>query len=470
MKTIRLFSVGFLVVSVLFPQKSHSQDYTRMSLPEGAKARLGKGSVVLGVSGAEPISQIAYSRDGTRLAVASSIGVWLYDARTGAEVALLTRYSDRFFSVAFSPDGGTLASGGQEGTLLLWDLATGQLKDSLEGHTENVTFLAFSSNGNTLISGGQDYIRIGNNSVVTWLRPDTILLWDLASGKLKETLEGPGDGSASATYSPEGKSLASWSGLGIRLWNADSGQLKATIGGGFLAFSPDGSALATADREGIQWWDAENGQHIKTLAQHTNGFRSPAFSPDWTAVATGSWDGTIRFWDAFTGRLKATLEAHKDQAIFLAFSPDGGTLASGSYDKTIRLWNADSGQLKASLEGHRNGVKSLVISPDGRTLIDIGNSPINLQFWDVYSHQLKATIESYWAVYFPEAASLATSSVDGEIRLWDADSGQLKAAFTGHTDPVNSLAFAPNGRTLASGSFYRGIRFAIRLWNADSGD
>ena len=113
MKKFFLLPLTLLWVCVAFVQVSPAQDYTRWGLPEGALARLGKGY----------LDGIAYSPDGTRLAVASTVGIWLYDAHTGTEVALLTRSEGLQTSMAFSPDGSTLASGGWDGTILLWDMS-----------------------------------------------------------------------------------------------------------------------------------------------------------------------------------------------------------------------------------------------------------------------------------------------------------------------------------------------------------
>ena len=107
-KRLLFLGFGLLLVSVLFLQNSVAQDYTQWGLPEGAKARLGKGKI----SG-----NIAYSPDGARLAVASSISIWLYDTATHQEVALLTGHTGSVSNVAFSPDGRTLASGSWDGTV-----------------------------------------------------------------------------------------------------------------------------------------------------------------------------------------------------------------------------------------------------------------------------------------------------------------------------------------------------------------
>ena len=158
-----LLNCTFSLFCILCVPASFAQDHTQMALPDGAQARLGKGWI----NGA-----IAYSPDGARLAVASSIGIWLYDAHTGAEVALLGRTSG-ISSVAFSPDGKTLAGGGWNGTVRLWELGSGQERTTFR-HTQAVLSVAFSPDGTTLASGGDHTIR----------------LWDVDTGQLRTTLEG----------------------------------------------------------------------------------------------------------------------------------------------------------------------------------------------------------------------------------------------------------------------------------------
>lgn len=150
---IVLWSVLTLTVTT-----SDAQDSTRWSLPAGAKARFGKGRA----------NEVAYSPDGTRLAVASSIGIWIYDAQSGQELDLFTGHTDSVESVAFSPDGQTLASGSEDATVRLWDVATGNHR-TLEGHTDDVHSIPFSPDGQTLASGS-----IELRSLASSLRNDAL--------------------------------------------------------------------------------------------------------------------------------------------------------------------------------------------------------------------------------------------------------------------------------------------------------
>ena len=127
MKKPWLFNLALLLICVLCVQTSRAQGDNPFNLPKGALARIGKGAIGNGDR------TLAYSSDGTRLAVASKVGIWLYDAHTSTEVALLTGHTDQVTSVAFAPDGKTIASTSFDQTVRVWDVKTGTLKKTLQG-------------------------------------------------------------------------------------------------------------------------------------------------------------------------------------------------------------------------------------------------------------------------------------------------------------------------------------------------
>ena len=288
-------TVTFLMFLALFLSSTPAQEYTQWRLPEGAKARLGQGS----------IREIRYSPDGARLAVATSIGLWLYDTAPYHEVALLTG-TDMVRCAAFSPDGKVLTSGSggytvhegdvmpEDNTVRLWDVVTGEHRQTLTEHTGSVNSVTFSPDGATLVSGSMDIFDTDTGSVQ---------LWDADTSVHKRTV------------------------------TEHKGSVMS------LAFSPDGTMFTCgSDDRTIRLWDTATWAHKQTLTGHTAPVYSVAFSPDGRVLASGSNDKTIRLWDAVTGEHKQTLTGHTDTVNSVTFNPESGVLASGSEDGTVRLW------------------------------------------------------------------------------------------------------------------------------------
>ncbi len=468
MKKALIFGITLWYVSLQFLSGSPAQEYTRWNLPEGVKLRLGKGKTY----------DLTYSPDGTQLAVATSIGIWLYNAHTGAETALFAGHMDGERSVAFSPDGKTLASGSMwnfrggrvRSTIRLWNVATGELKQTLEGHILDTNAVSFSPDGNTLASGGFGKIR----------------LWDIVTGEIKHSLEGHKYDVYSVAFSPDGNTLASSGDDNkIRLWDTVTGENKRTLKGhtdrvNSVAFSPDGSTLASGSKDGtIRLWNAVTGKRKKTLRRNTRTFaqlwkhvkrtlkghtrevKSVAYSPDGSTLASGA--EMIRLWDANTGEIKHT---HPVSCDAIAYSPDGSTLAIGSEYGTIQLVDAVTGRYKRTLEGHEIGANSVAFSPDGDAL---ASASYRVQLWGVITGHDMKTIKgskgAYSVAFSPDGRTLAAGSVDNITPLWDTDSGDDKGTLEGHTDLIYSVAFSPYGKTLTSGSVDR----TIRLWNTATG-
>ena len=294
-------------------------------------------------------------------------------------------------SVAFSPDGKILASGGWDAIIRLWDVETGKLKGRLRGHTRGVISVAFSPDGKILASGGGS-------------EDDTVRLWDVETETHLRTLRGHLYSYAvrSVSFSPDGKTIASSSGdRTIRLWNVETGVHFQTLIGhthsvASVAFSPDGKTIASGGGKGdgnIRLWDVEMGTHKGTLIGHIGWVVSVAFSPDGKTIASaGEDDGSIHLWDVGTGIQIHKFIGHTDWVSSVAFSPDGSLLASGSGDNTIYLWNSTTSEHIGTLPGHTDTVHSVAFSPDGKTIASGGGwEDATVRLWEFHSTRVSIT-------------------------------------------------------------------------------
>jgi serine/threonine protein kinase len=286
-------------------------------------------------------------------------------------VATITGHSSSVTSVAFSPDGQTLASGSWDNTIKLWDVhSQGQIA-TLTGHSRWVYSVAFSPDSRTLASGSRD---------------NTIKLWDVHSQREIPALTGHSNHVRSVAFSPDGRTLASGSYKTIKLWDMQSQGEITTLTGhsnwvNSVAFSPDGRTLASgSDDNTIKLWDVQSQGQIATLTGHSRWVRSVAFSPDGRTLASGSDDNTIKLWDVRSQREIATLTGHSNHVCSVAFSPDGRTLASGSDERKIKLWDVHSQREIATLTGHSSYVLSVAFSPDGQTLAS-GSGDKTIKLW-----------------------------------------------------------------------------------------
>jgi WD40 repeat protein len=322
-------------------------------------------------------------------------------------------------AVVFAPDGHSLASGGADGTVRLWDTVTGAEVHAFDGHARAVEALAFAPDGRSLASGGND---------------GTVRVWDAITGAELYSLTGHTRWVKALTFSADGRMLASAGADGtVRVWDTITGAevhalYSQTRVVETVAFAPDGRRLASGGDDGaVRVWDAITGTELRSFIGHTRWVKTVAFAPDGRSLASAGGDGTVRVWGGLTDGTSRSLFSHPGVVNALAFGPDGRSLASTGDDGIVRILGLESGAELRSLIGHAGAINAVAYAPDGR--------------------------------------SLATAGDDGTVRVWDTVSGLERPAATGHVGVVNAVTFAPNGRTLATA----GDDGTVREWDAITG-
>ncbi len=411
------------------------------------------------------------------------LGLNLHDtnfARADFAKSIFTETFGSIHSIAFSPDGRSLASGDFNGDIRLWDAHTHQLQSILSGHSNWVQAVTFSPDGQTLASGSFDC---------------TVRLWDVSTGACLNTFADHTQGVYTVAFSPDGKILASGSDdCTLRLWDLNSGACLNSLqyADGIkpddvksIAFSPDGRTLASSGSAStIQLWRIENGNYERTLTGHQGWVWSVVYSPDGNILASGSDDATVKLWDANTGECLQTLVGHKDELRSIAFSPDGRILISSSKDRTIRLWDIQTGTCVKTLVGHENWIWAMAFDPIYQ-IIASGGEDRTIRLWSLTTGQCLRVLQGYtntlYSIAFVPIPQLAESSephpvhppirlasgyFDRTVRLWNIQDC-LHSSFSSHTDAIRAVAVSPDGRLLAGGG--GSADPSIKLWSVADG-
>jgi WD40 repeat protein len=382
--------------------------------------------------------------------------------------------------VAFSRDGKLLASAHDPGQMYIWDAATG--KEKLRWKTTRPPMfhtLAFSPDGNTLVSSGRD------SSGVQW--------WDVATGKeIARPQVGHGGWLKALGFSRDGKNLFSLSGVGEFLsWSTDGknhvrSQLPICAG---AAFAPDGKTTLSVDWDGkigggfsVRLRDSATGKEIRSLGKVPLA-NQVAFSPDGKSLALAEAGGgtlTVSVWDLVSGKPRHRFARPGNRLYFcLAFSPDGKKVAAGSWaDRpNFHLWDLDTGKEIPSCDPD-HWVNSIAFSPDG-SLVALGSGGDHkncLSVWNLATatqfHRFALAGSEVVSAFSPSGRFVVTGASlksmargpkaeESAVRVWEVATGKEVASFQGHQSSITAVAFAPDGKSLASG----GGDSTILIWD-----
>jgi WD40 repeat protein len=392
----------------------------------------------------------AVSPDGKSVATGGLDGiVRIWDLETGNLSRVLVGHESYVYGLCWSPDGRYVASAGSfDATARLWEARTGMPLRVLKGHKGYVHHVAWSPDGRTVVAAG------GQSGFVTW--------WDAADAREIRTVE-TGKPTTGVVWSPDGKLLAcSGNEFGVMLWDEDGKKAASWKPEGndglALSWSPDSKRLAIGGKMDASLWEADGGKKVRTFAGATG---TVAFSPDGKRLLTASGGPTVVAWDVESGKQVGSLGTG---ASIVRWLPGGDRIVC-AHSAGVSVWSTDGPRQILAMD-------ITMLTPltwrAGRPALAIlaGTQPV---LWDASSGKVLHTFTPLPAgisatAWSPDGKTLACACADGKLRLLDAAAGKELSALEGHKGPVSAVAWSPDGKTLASG----GTDKTVRLWTVGS--
>lgn len=419
-----------------------------LALDEGGTLRLWEvasgGSLAIWQGAASAVT----SRDGKRMLTLSADpkdrAARLWDVATG-KLLTTVQPDSPIKLVSFHPQGTEMAAALEDGSIRLWSTRTGEEIGKLEGYRELLGSIAYSPDGSTIATVSEAF---------------EIALWDAPRQRKLPVSLGRGAGPIySVAFSPDSSLvLVASSGDRVRLLERDTGFERLSLDVYELAaaqFAPDGNdVLSVSNDQTIALWDITHAEKAVHFKGHQGVVNDAVFSPDGSKVLSASKDGTARLWDTATGRTLWTLKVETGAIGTAAFSSDGKRVLTTSGDGKVRLWNAGDGRVILALDmGARWGISAELSSDGKRILTTSADSP---RLWDAATGDLIADLErrdyrfGRKASFSPDATMILTTSDMGEACLWDGATGRrLDLCLPGHAGERQAYAtFSPDSRNL----------------------
>ncbi|HWA84242.1 MAG TPA: WD40 repeat domain-containing protein, partial [Fimbriimonadaceae bacterium] len=323
------------------------------------------------------------------------------------------------------------------------------------GHYQPVVSVAYSPDGSMIGSGG----HFSDSTIKLWRESDGSMIRTLNGSATNPFIFGP---MTPVTFLPDGKTvIAIGEGSATGYWNIADGRLRqvTSVGGYDLALDPTGSLLAAPAFSGsaVKIVHASDGTPVRTLTGAGNIVERVAFSPDGTRLAGGDANGRLLIWRMSDGALLTNVPGHSLDVSGIQYSPDGTMIATSSYDQTVKLWDASTGAPIRTLNGHTAFVECMKISPDGHWLAS-GSDDETVRLYSLPSGALVASISTGYAVYGiafnPSSTRMAVAGNPG-LREYDVAGQTLVRSLVRAYQPVSCARFTPDGRLVTAG--YDGV-------------
>lgn len=401
------------------------------------------------------------------------IKLWNMETKEDSKVKVFQGHTKPVWSVAFHPSGSYIASGSDDKTLKLWNVLTRQCIDTVEAHKETIWSVAFHPNGNYIVTASRDNV---------------VKLWKIKKTNNSDILSIEGepykqrefdDWVRVVKFSPDGKYLAIINDKLIELLDPETFETLSSLDGltnldehpqkiWSIVFSHSSNILASAgDAQSIQICQLDTHEcRLIPLPEGTSRIRTIEFSPDDKMLAIGSEYQTLQVIDVSDQDLR-TLQSKAGGVWSVAFNPTNNKiLASGGSDLKVKIWDAEKEQpLLRNLEKHSKWIRCLAFSLDG-TILASASDDMTVILWnlktDAPPHILRGHNGWIWSVSFsPDGKILASGSDDKTVKLWNVETGEPITILKGHIDWVWSVSFSPNGKYIAS----CGADGIINIWN-----